>query len=159
MREFKCYYPVLFSTLMLMSVWLTSNMTHIKIITIGYHKKRVRLRTWNFHGYWRNSMQNFQGLILKEVQFPVVNRKNLREFSGALLFCLNICKECNTIVQDFRGSIFFLSGTIKSKERKKKHLEITWKFQGIPKFFQKSMSSSIIPSPITPVMRLVFLLE
>ena len=69
-------------------------------------------------------MQKFQGLIKKEVEFPVVTRKNLHGTSGAV-FCLIICEECHTIMQDFSGLIFILPGTIKSKERKKKYLEIT----------------------------------
>ena len=34
------------------------------------------LRIWNFQGYQRNSMRNFQGLIKNEVEFPKVTNKN-----------------------------------------------------------------------------------
>ena len=52
-------------------------------------------------------------------------------------------------MQDFRGLVFILSGTIKSKERKKKYLEITWKFQG---GFSKNVcpQSTIFSPPLSP---------
>ena len=30
---------------------------------------------WNFQGYQRNSMSNFQGLVKNEAEFPRVTRK------------------------------------------------------------------------------------
>ena len=53
-----------------------------------YQKKSKQwreLRTWNFQGYWRKSMQKFQGSIKKEVEFPGVYKIN-RVFSMALGF-------------------------------------------------------------------------
>ena len=39
-------------------------------------KKRTRgLKIWNFKGYQRNSMGNYQGLIKNEVEFPRVAKK------------------------------------------------------------------------------------
>ena len=38
-------------------------------------KPNGELRIWNFQGYQRNSMCNFQGLIKNEVVFPRVTKK------------------------------------------------------------------------------------
>ena len=48
--------------------------------------KQGGLRIWNFQGYQRNSMCNFQGLIKNEVEFP-----------GIFVFGLGISKGSNTI--------------------------------------------------------------
>ena len=37
--------------------------------------KQGGLRIWNFHGYKRSSMWNFQGLIENEVEFPRVTKE------------------------------------------------------------------------------------
>ena len=47
MWELKCYFPVHFSILMLMSAWLTRNKSH-KIITIGYPKKKGAVEDMEF---------------------------------------------------------------------------------------------------------------
>ena len=49
------------------------------------------LRAWNFQGYQRNGMQNFQRLVKKDMEFPEVIRKIL-EFPEALVFGSRIFK-------------------------------------------------------------------
>ena len=49
--------------------------------------KQGGLRIWNFQGYQKNSMCNFQGLIKNEVEFPRI-----------FVFGLGISKGSNTIL-------------------------------------------------------------
>ena len=70
------------------TIWLTK---------LGYSRKINKqgrgLKIWNFQGYQRNSMWNFQRLIKNEVEFPgVTKKKNHVEFPGVLVFGLGISK-------------------------------------------------------------------
>ena len=59
----------------------------------------------------------YQCLITRLIHFKGISK--------ALVFILTIYEECNTTAQDFRKLIFISPGIIKSKERKKKYIEIT----------------------------------
>ena len=48
------------------------------------------LRIWNFQGYQRNSMWNFQVLIKDKVESPSLKKKSNVEFQGVLVFGLRI---------------------------------------------------------------------
>ena len=65
--------------------------------TLGYYPRKnpnKGLRIWNFEGYQRNSMWNFQELIKNEVEFPRVTKKNwCRIFRGLCFWPRNFSLE------------------------------------------------------------------
>ena len=97
---------------------------------MGYSKKKVQtggLRIWNFQGYQRNSLGNFQELIKNQVKFLRVTKKNRVEFPGVFVFGLGISKGSNTILWNIQE----LSGIYRGKVKNEK-------FQGV---YEKSISS------------------
>ena len=88
-------------------------------------------------GYWRNTMWLFQGLIKKEAEFLGYDQeKFMWNLHGCLVFGPEISKGCNTILQNFQGWSFVLSGI--------SMLEIT-KLQTF--FLPKNMYSRPLPPP------------
>ena len=67
------------------------------------------------------------------MEFPGVTRKSNVEYRGVLLFGLGIFKGYNTILRNFQGWSFVLSGIFRGRVKKNE------KSQG---FFQKSMPST-----------------
>ena len=59
------------------------------------------LRTWNFQGYWRKRMWNFQWSIKKKWNFQGCSRKAFVEFPWVVGSDLGISKWCHTILQNF----------------------------------------------------------
>ena len=67
---------------------------HNLVNQIGLFQKKPKhggVKIWNFQGYQRNSMCNFQRLRKSHVEFP-----------GVLVFGLGISKGWNTILQNFQ---------------------------------------------------------
>ena len=52
--------------------------------------KEGRLRPWNFQGYRRNTMWNFQGLIKERTVSRVYQEKNEADIPGALILVLEM---------------------------------------------------------------------
>ena len=82
--------------------------------------KQGRLRIWNFQGYQRNSMWNFQELIKNEVEFTEVTKKKSCGISRGLGFWSWSSQGCNTILWIFQGWSFDLSEISCGKVRKQK---------------------------------------
>ena len=88
-------------------------------------------------GYWRNTIWLFQGLIKKEAEFLGYDQeKFMWNLHGCLVFGPEISKGCNTILQNFQGWSFVLSGI--------SVLKIT-KLQTF--FFPKNMCPRPLPPP------------
>ena len=98
--------------------------TYVRIGLFQKKTKQAGLRIWNFEGYQRNSMWNFQRLIKSEVEFPrrVTEKKNSGNSRGLHFWAWNFLVS-NTISWNFQGWNFVLSGI--SRDRLKK-----WKIPG-----------------------------
>ena len=73
-----------------------------------------------FPGVSNKSLAEFPGLIKNKMEFPGVTRKNNVQYRGVLLFGLGISKGYNTILWNFQGWSFVLSGIFRGRVKKKK---------------------------------------
>ena len=67
-----------------------------KVCKMGYSRKNPNrgLRIWNFQGYQRNSMRNFQGLIKKLSGISKGDQeKTIQSFQGSLFLALEFPRD------------------------------------------------------------------
>ena len=85
----------------------------------GHSRKKSKhggLRIWNFKGYWKNRIWKFQGSTKKKKGISRDDQENImRNFHGSWFMVFGIFKWCNTILWNFQGWSFVLSGSSKAK--------------------------------------------